>query len=343
MDSQLLDISITALSKHKKSIDKLNEQYDSLASSTGLSAVEQTEAIQSVDGKLAELILTTEATVKKLISKIKIPVPKDGVDFDEKIAKGLLEKQFKDYVLGRDISIEAMKDSVLDFANTLQPKEAVLKALVASYMSDNRKLFQGKSGASGRDGVDGKTIKSKNGVDGVGIADIRFTDDSMIITMTTGEVKEIPLPTLEGKDSVLVGSASSNRAGYLSKNKDIKLSNPQNGDVLTYSNGKWVNEAPAAIAPGDVDTARVEIEAAYKFANTTAYKQLSYTDGNIVDISIYTTAAKTTKLFTKVIGYNVDNNISSTSITDEVNGATLVKTMSYLDGNISSVASTYTP
>lgn len=343
MDSQLIDLSIAALSKHKKSIDLLNTQYADLTASTELSATEQASEVESIDNKLNKLILDTQSTVKKLISQIEIPVPADGKDFDEKIASALLERQFKDYVLGRDLSIEDIKASITDFAGTLQPKEAMLREVVNGYMSANRKLFQGKPGSHGRDGVDGKTFKSKDGKDGTGVADITITKDSLIVTMTTGEVKEIPLPKKKDKDSVLVGSAVNGRAGYLSKNKDIKLTNPQDGEVLTYSNGKWVNEPLPLVAPGNVDTGRIEIEAAYKFANTTAFKELTYTNGNIVDISIYTTAAKTTKLFTKVIGYNVDNNISSTSITDEVNGATLAKTMSYLDGNISSVASTYTP
>jgi hypothetical protein len=62
---------------------------------------------------------------------------------------------------------------------------------------------------------------------------------------------------------------------------------------------------------------------------------------NITAVDIYVDSSKVTKLFSKVIGYN-NGNISTVSITDEVNGGTLNKVMAYLDGNISSVTSTYT-
>ena len=90
--------------------------------------------------------------------------------------------------------------------------------------------------------------------------------------------------------------------------------------------------------------ARVEIEAMFKVAQTTNFKELSYNEvtGNITNVDIYTTSGKTLKLFSKIIGYNVDNNIDTISIIDEVNSNTIVKTLSYINGNLVNITSTYT-
>ncbi len=85
---------------------------------------------------------------------------------------------------------------------------------------------------------------------------------------------------------------------------------------------------------------RTEIELMFKVAESSSYKEINYTNGNISSIDVYTESNKTVKLFTKTIGYN-NGNIINVSITDEVNGGTLNKAINYTDGNISSIGSNY--
>ena len=338
LNDSLIEIALQALSKHKISISELDTQYKSLNKTQGLYADDKKE----IDLKLEKLLKETEKNIRKSVNAIEIPIPKDGRDFDEKIARALLTEQFKQFSLDMDTSAEDTKKNLMGYAETLKPTEKLISSLISKYLESNIDSFKGKDGSDGisvtaTDGKDGET-----GSDGTGIADIQIKDDSLIVIMTTGEVKEIPLPKPKGKGTTpLIGSPNSSRSSFLSKSKDVRIVNPQNGDVLVFKNGNWVNEQPTTIAPGDVDTARVEIEALYKFASATAFKELTYTGDNITDVSIYTNAGKGSKLFTKIISYNVDNNIDSTSVTDEVNGGTITKTLAYTSGNITSVSSSY--
>jgi len=86
---------------------------------------------------------------------------------------------------------------------------------------------------------------------------------------------------------------------------------------------------------------RVEIEVMYKTAYFDSYKELTYVSGNIAEIGVWTDASKITKLFTKTITY-INGSISSTSLTDEDNGNTLIKNFDYLNGNLQSVTTEYT-
>jgi hypothetical protein len=58
--------------------------------------------------------------------------------------------------------------------------------------ADGKDGNDGKNGIDGRDGADGKD--GNDGNDGVGIADIEKRNNDLIVTLTNGETKTIPLP-----------------------------------------------------------------------------------------------------------------------------------------------------
>lgn len=341
LNDSLIEISMEALAKHKISIDELNKKYNRLDSTQEANSTE----IASIDDKISQTLKEVDLLIEEAIAEIDIPEPiipekgRDGIDFDEKIARTLLTKIFKEYVLDRDISIEDLKKDIKGYADTLAPSQEILSDLVKSFVTSNSDMFKGKDGSPGTNAV---TIVPKDGTDGIGIADITIKDEFLIISMSDGSEKRIPLP--EGKGAKrLVGSPNSSRASFLSKSKDVRISSVKDGHILVYSGGVWTNEEPATQTPGtSLDSARIEIEALYKFASATAFKKLTYTGDNITDVSIFTDETETSKLFTKIIGYNVDNNIDVIQITDEVNGGTIVKTLTYTGENITSVSSSYT-
>lgn len=335
LDQSLIDLSLQALSKHKISIDRLDSEYKTIKEFTYKVKEDQDRELDAIEAKLKKVISNISKSIDSAVSAIDLPVPKDGKDFDKKIAEAILEKQFNDYVLNRDISIEDLKKSIID----REPTTELLQGIVETFIAKNHTMFKGDAGV---DGSDGTNTPGFDGEDGISIADIKIEDESLIITMTSGEIKQVLLPKTKG-DKRLIGGIGSNRSAFISKNKDVKISNPKDGDLLVYKRGTWFNEQPIA-APGsdEANFNRIEIENMFKLASNTAFKELSYTSGNITSIDVYKTSSKLIKLFTKTIQYNIDNNISITSLTDEINGGTMIKTMAYNAGDISSISSTYT-
>ena len=74
--------------------------------------------------------------------------------------------------------------------------------------------------------------------------------------------------------------------------------------------------------------ARAEIEDLYKVAYSTKYSEYTYTGSNLTKIEIYTDSGKATKLFTKDLSYT-GSQLTSITITDELTGNTLTKTLGY--------------
>lgn len=345
MDKQLLDLALEALAKHKDKISRLDDQYRIINGLTGEMKESHKESIESIDKKIEVLLSKTDSAISSAVNAIEIPIPKNGLDFNPKIAEAMIEKQFKDYVTSRDLSIDDIKKTIKDFAGTLQPKEILLRKLVMEYVLHNSELYKSKDGKKGKDGLDGKSIKGKAGKDAIGIEDITLKNKELVIVLTDGSVKHIPLPEVKGEKTI-VGSAATGRSAFISNSKDVRIHNGQDGDVLTFERGMWINKAPVDAQPGESnieDFARIEIESLFKLANDTGFKELTYSNGNIISINIYATAAKTVKLFTKTIEYNVNNDIESTHVIDEVNGGILSKTIAYDAGNISSITLAYTP
>jgi len=75
-------------------------------------------------------------------------------------------------------------------------------------------------------------------------------------------------------------------------------------------------------------TQRAEIEGQFKVAYLTDYTELTKVGDKLTQVDVWDTAAKATKLFTKILQYS-DDQITSTSLTDEVRGAVLTKTFTY--------------
>lgn len=78
---------------------------------------------------------------------------------------------------------------------------------------------------------------------------------------------------------------------------------------------------------------RSEIESLFKVAQSTKYTEFGYLGGDLVSIDIWDSVSKGVKLFTKTINYS-SGNISDITIQDEVESQTLVKTFTYVSGDI---------
>jgi YD repeat-containing protein len=69
------------------------------------------------------------------------------------------------------------------------------------------------------------------------------------------------------------------------------------------------------------------------------FKELTYDlGGNLTTITLYTDDTKTLTLLTKTLAYDLDGNLETVTLTYS-NGAVVVKTLAYTDGNLDSVES----
>ena len=315
MSEELLEIAFEALAKHKVALDEIK----------ALSTEDRDlgkKSQESIDKRIAKL---SEAMIESVRSEMsKIEVPKDGID-------------------GKSIKGEK-GDSIVGPAGKDGKSVTGAKGIDGVHGKDGIGIV----GAQGPVGVTGKAGKNAiDGINGVGIEDISVEGDSLVISMTSGEVKQI---SLSGKPILKQGRGgfgpATNRAGFLSKTRDVYILNPQNGDILTYENGKWINVPLPTSDPVPVDIEnfqrRTEIEAMFKTDNSDAYKALTYTSGDITAVDIYTNSGMGVKLFSKTIGYNVDNNIDTINITDEVSGDNILKALVYSNGNLANITSIYT-
>ena len=313
LNEELLEVALEALAKHKVSIDDIKTTSRSDRQTAK-------ESHKAVNKRIETLNTAMVDTVQSEMSKI--PIPKDGIDgSDGKSIKGDPGKD------GKSIQGKPGKDGI-----SIQGKPG-----------RDGKSVKGEPGKAGKDGVGKPGKAGTDGSDGVGIKDVRGSANAITIELTNGKEKTIKLPKIKNGGSgggFSSGTPANNSVSLLT---DTTIEYPSNGDVLTFEDGKWVNETPTGGAV-DIDNfqRRTEIESMFKTANSTAYKELTYSGGNITSVDIYTNSGKSVKLFTKIIGYNVDNNIDAISITDEVNSDAIYKAIGYTGSNLTSVTSTYT-
>jgi len=318
VDTELLEVSFEALAKHKKAIDATKDTLVSL--DTKVSEVSDTlfEETSRLNSNISKITNDIPDLVKGHIDKI--PIPKDGKD-----GKSIVGPEGKP---GKDG-----------------------KSIVGPKGKNGKDGKDGKSivGPAGRDGKDGKSIKGKDGkhgkdgADGVGIENITATQSSMNIELTNGKTKVVRLPRQRTHSSRAPSKriAGTTDTGTLYNLTDVYANGAANGEVLTYEDGYFVTKPVKGTSSDNTSfNRRTEIENMFKQSESTAYKKLTYTDGNITNVDIYVDDSQDIKLFSKVIGYN-NGNITSISITDEVNSGTLDKTITYTDGNVSSVATEY--
>ena len=141
----------------------------------------------------------------------------------------------------------------------------------------------------------------------------------------------------------------------LSKIEIIKITDVT-GDVLTASRGEDDTTAQAFSAGSTLQmrwnkailsdlsggSARTELELMFKQSyNSDTYTEFTRVAGDITQIDIWETSAKTNKLFTKVIT-RTGSDITSVGITDDVSGATLVTTITRTGSDITALTKNYT-
>jgi hypothetical protein len=123
------------------------------------------------------------------------------------------------------------------------------------------------------------------------------------------------------------------------------------GNILTDQGNSTALFAPPAVSI-DVDfvtasaavTGRVEIDLEFKetFGGGNTYSEITRTSGDISQIDIWQTSAKTHKLFTKEIT-RTSGNITSVSLVDEKITMRLLTNITRLSGNIDTITKTYGP
>ena len=168
------------------------------------------------------------------------------------------------------------------------------------------------------------------------------------VTLGTGA----DFPTLANADdycyATLIDSA-------LTKLEIVKITSIA-GDVLTVLRGqddtigqpfstgdtiqmRWNKAILSDLSGG---AARTEMELMFKKTyNSDTYTEFTRVAGDITQIDIWETSAKTNKLFTKVIT-RTGSNITSVGITDDITGATLVTTITRTGSDITSLTKNYT-
>lgn len=70
--------------------------------------------------------------------------------------------------------------------------------------------------------------------------------------------------------------------------------------------------------------------------------EYTLTGTNITQVNYWTDSGKGTKLFTKDITYNVDNNPTTITMKDEINNITMTTTIAYSGTTITNITKTLT-
>lgn len=320
LDTELIEISLEALSKHKVKIDSTARKLDSIDSLISKDKESATKELSDIHQKIKDIDDNLKSEIKSQIPKI--PIPKDG----------------KDGIHGSD---------GIDGKNGAPGKKGT-PGNQGRQGLPGKPGVQGKDGKTGKPGEKGKTgIHGTDGSDGVGIKEVRGSASAITIELTNGKEKVIKLPKTRANTAgggFVSGTPANSSVTLLT---DTTIDRPTNGDVLTFEDGRWINETPTGGAT-DIDNfqRRTEIESMFKVTQSVSYKELIYTDGNITNIDLYASSSKSLKLFSKIIGYNIDNNIVTIDIVDETNNDSISKILEYATvgsvTNISNITTTYT-
>ena len=104
-------------------------------------------------------------------------------------------------------------------------------------------------------------------------------------------------------------------------------------DVIEANNLKLRDGVIGNLVVGDQDV-RDRIDLLFLNAHAAYYHEVTYNaDKYKTQVDVWTSAAKTTKLFTMTYTYNSSNYMTAFSITDEVNTKTLTKAWTYDSDN----------
>ena len=121
----------------------------------------------------------------------------------------------------------------------------------------------------------------------------------------------------------------------------IDYTNPVSSTTSDLSNYYTKGQTSTLISQSSsVTLSKSQLELCFNQAYNTAYHEPIEVNGLITQINIYDTPAKGTLLFSKI--FNRANDVlSSIVITDEINGTSLTKTYTFVNGKWTSTSKTY--
>ena len=121
----------------------------------------------------------------------------------------------------------------------------------------------------------------------------------------------------------------------------IDYTNPVSSTTSDLSNYYTKGQTNTLISQSSsVTLSKSQLELCFNQAYNTAYHEPIEVNGLITQINIYDTPAKGTLLFSKI--FNRANGVlSSIVITDEINGTSLTKVYTFVDGKWKSTYKTY--
>ena len=121
----------------------------------------------------------------------------------------------------------------------------------------------------------------------------------------------------------------------------IDYTNPVSSTTSDLSNYYTKGQTSTLISQSSyVTLSKSQLELCFNQAYNTAYHEPIEVNGLITQINIYDTPAKGTLLFSKI--FNRANGVlSSIVITDEINGTSLTKVYTFMNGKWTSTSKTY--
>lgn len=121
----------------------------------------------------------------------------------------------------------------------------------------------------------------------------------------------------------------------------IDYTNPVSSTTSDLSNYYTKGQTSTLISQSSsVTLSKSQLELCFNQAYNTAYHEPIEVNGLITQINIYDTPAKGTLLFSKI--FNRANGVlSSIVITDEINGTSLTKVYTFVNGKWTSTSKTY--
>ena len=121
----------------------------------------------------------------------------------------------------------------------------------------------------------------------------------------------------------------------------IDYTNPTSSTTSDLSNYYTKGQTSTLISQSSsVTLSKSQLELCFNQAYNTAYHEPIEVNGLITQINIYDTPAKGTLLFSKI--FNRANGVlSSIVITDEINGTSLTKVYTFVNGKWTSTSKTY--
>lgn len=121
----------------------------------------------------------------------------------------------------------------------------------------------------------------------------------------------------------------------------IDYTNPVSSTTSDLSNYYTKGQTSTLISQSSsVTLSKSQLELCFNQAYNTAYHEPVEVNGLITQINIYDTPAKGILLFSKIFN-RVGGVLSSIVITDEINGTSLTKTYTFVDGKWKSTYKTY--